>query len=616
MKKSKGKKVKKILQKVINILTAVLVAVFLIGGTIFAIYYGKGYRFNLQESTIEKTGVLSVSSNPSQALLSVNDEEKGLTPKTVGSLKEGLYTVSVEKTGYHNWEKTLPIKAELSTPYLANLFLSEPLQSTLFEIPENEEVLEYQLSENQNQIYMLTQEFPEEENESALTPSRSVKIYAFTVNETFLNFTDNPQIIFDDTLDEYQVINLEPSRTGDYLAVTIASNDKDGVEVPTQRKTYLVDTTTAEEAQIDDLPELSLELFYDYDIKWTKTDNYMLISSPEEIFSFNVTNNATILIQKGVQNIKGLIYYIDSSGNFYYLNHVQEEEQAEETEESGVSSPSDKETISYYQIIQKNLNGTNEEPFIEEILYSSDPERLETLKNLSRIQETTFAFSAENAKNYLTGEIRDFTVHPEGAGIFLSTSLATYWYNTETSTYTVVELAPTQFVDFSPDLKNFSYLVDLDSSSNEESSDIQNSVALKVFTFEKEPIDHLTSIGSKEILTITSENKYFTSKENFKWLSNSSNISFLEFLDENNLSLTFIDIDGENRNSMISIPLKSIPSSDISDFIYSVSYQNEDIITFEARTPEEQAQEPISEALESEDMNPENIYQLVQYQIQ
>jgi len=156
------KKVQKILTKILSITSATALIFGLVLGTIFIIYYSKGYRFSLKEDTVElsKTGVLSITSYPSRADLYIDGEKVGKTPRTEGSIPEGSYSVSVKKEAYKDWTKVLPVKAELSTPYIANLFLEKPLANTDFKMKQD--VISAKISGNENHIFLLTRQDPSE----------------------------------------------------------------------------------------------------------------------------------------------------------------------------------------------------------------------------------------------------------------------------------------------------------------------------------------------------------------------------------------------------------------------------------------------------------------------
>lgn len=58
----------------------------------------------------EQFAVLDVTSTPSEAKVTVNEKYKGLTPLQVGDLRDGKYTVLVERLGFEKVTRTVEIK--------------------------------------------------------------------------------------------------------------------------------------------------------------------------------------------------------------------------------------------------------------------------------------------------------------------------------------------------------------------------------------------------------------------------------------------------------------------------------------------------------------------------
>ena len=90
------------------------IIVFLIIGTLIAIQFAKGYRPNVQERSLQGTGLLNLTSYPESARVIINDKLTTVTDDKL-YLSPGKYKVSIEKDGFHTWTKSLDIKAELVT---------------------------------------------------------------------------------------------------------------------------------------------------------------------------------------------------------------------------------------------------------------------------------------------------------------------------------------------------------------------------------------------------------------------------------------------------------------------------------------------------------------------
>ena len=78
-----------------------------------AIYlYGRGYRPNLDERNLQATGIVSIKSTPDNALVFIDDEEKGRTNLDITSLSSGKYAIRIEKDGFSTWERVVEVKEE------------------------------------------------------------------------------------------------------------------------------------------------------------------------------------------------------------------------------------------------------------------------------------------------------------------------------------------------------------------------------------------------------------------------------------------------------------------------------------------------------------------------
>lgn len=80
------------------------------------IMYAQGYRFEFTNRSLVSTGTLVVSSQPVNALISLNGQSlNDKTPLTIESLTPGEYTLALSADGYWPWEKRLTIEQNGST---------------------------------------------------------------------------------------------------------------------------------------------------------------------------------------------------------------------------------------------------------------------------------------------------------------------------------------------------------------------------------------------------------------------------------------------------------------------------------------------------------------------
>jgi hypothetical protein len=116
-----------------QLLITVLIAVFLITGTIAVIMYAKGYRFLFQkgEPQVTKTGILNVTSDPTGAQIYIDDHPTAAsTSNNSINLTPGKYKVKITKDGYTDWQKDFEIKKEEVSTADMRLFPQAPtLQS-------------------------------------------------------------------------------------------------------------------------------------------------------------------------------------------------------------------------------------------------------------------------------------------------------------------------------------------------------------------------------------------------------------------------------------------------------------------------------------------------------
>ena len=74
------------------------------------ILYSQGYRFNWEEKQFSKVGAFYLSIIPTRAEVLVNEKSIGKTARVLGTtltkdFSPGIYSVRVQKDGYHSWEK-------------------------------------------------------------------------------------------------------------------------------------------------------------------------------------------------------------------------------------------------------------------------------------------------------------------------------------------------------------------------------------------------------------------------------------------------------------------------------------------------------------------------------
>jgi hypothetical protein len=113
-----------------RLLINIFIVLILIGGTLAGVQFAKGYRPDLQNRQIQGTGLVSVTSYPKAARVTINDKLTTVTDDKL-YLTPGTYNIKIEKDGFHPWTKSTPIKQELVTSIDARLFPIIPATSPL-----------------------------------------------------------------------------------------------------------------------------------------------------------------------------------------------------------------------------------------------------------------------------------------------------------------------------------------------------------------------------------------------------------------------------------------------------------------------------------------------------
>ena len=108
-----------------TLITGILIGLFITLGTVAAVLYATGYRFEIDGQRgnfrfIEGTGILVATSRPDGARVLVNDDLTTATNNTI-NLAPGGYDVRIEKDGYLTWSKRIIIRKSLVSE--ANAFL-------------------------------------------------------------------------------------------------------------------------------------------------------------------------------------------------------------------------------------------------------------------------------------------------------------------------------------------------------------------------------------------------------------------------------------------------------------------------------------------------------------
>ncbi len=87
----------------------------MIASTVALFLYAKGYSYNRQSRSLEKTGMIIAKSVPDGARVYLNGQLTQATNANLTGLTAGLYSLRLEKDGFSTFQKEVPVKEELAT---------------------------------------------------------------------------------------------------------------------------------------------------------------------------------------------------------------------------------------------------------------------------------------------------------------------------------------------------------------------------------------------------------------------------------------------------------------------------------------------------------------------
>lgn len=107
-------------------LSIFLIGLGILAVTITTIMVAKGYRFDRRTGSIKGTGIISVASIPSGAVIYLDGDLVSASNNTINDLEPKSYKIKVSKDGFSSWEKTLTVEAEKVTLVNVTLFPTTP----------------------------------------------------------------------------------------------------------------------------------------------------------------------------------------------------------------------------------------------------------------------------------------------------------------------------------------------------------------------------------------------------------------------------------------------------------------------------------------------------------
>lgn len=492
---------------ILNVLAVVLIAV----GTVFVIFYAKGYRFNLYNNTIERTGVLNIESTPTRADFFLNEDVKGKTPKTIASIKEGDYELQVWKEGYHTFKYKISIKIEKSTPVFAFLFREVPIGRLIQ--PYANEVTSIIENSNRTELFIL-------EKVSDTGKLAAYKIATFKGNNNFWETNNTAQDVITFAIGSKQSIkSIDASPDSKYILAEIVGDKPKDQETALTPGKQLISVELKKVIKTFNIADAQLQ--------WSNDSQTIIYTLANQVYEIDLKTNlepqSIYIPQKGNQIIT---VNTDSKGNIYTI---------EET------TGSTEKFVILNQIAQPNKIIT----LIDKIYYQTDEKYIKDYKELSEIPYAEFSNAPQST--LLVGKPSSLLLSPESQSIFFTTDSASYRYNTQTGKYALILPFRTDLLSISPD--KMKILV-----RNKETE------MLAVTIFNKEINSHFITLGTKTIA------KYSTNTcTDIGWVGDSTELLYI--CDK---TMSVLDIDGTNNIPLVAITGDKFLIDSASKKIYTI----------------------------------------------
>lgn len=308
------------------------IPLFLILGTALIYFISKGYRLNISNGEIEKTGVLTFTTIPRKATVYVDNEYIGRSPKAVSGLNEETHSIKITKNGYQDWLMDIVVKAEQSIPIEPVLFLKEPITETLFpDQNSNDTVIEnlYFDPDGQMAIFTVVTNADTENNIEESTKPKTLQIWAYTVNKRFWEFEPRPRKIAEFTEATDNSLSLKSyditvSKNAQKILFSTGPLSTD----PQNTQKYFILKTDVENKtpmELEDLAE-----YKNISPAWSNDSQYLIFSINGELRSINVDSKVqTILDEKGedetfiwTSDKDGLVYTVEEKDQIYTISRI------------------------------------------------------------------------------------------------------------------------------------------------------------------------------------------------------------------------------------------------------------------------------------------------------
>lgn len=447
---------------------------FLVASLIY--FYANGYRLDIFKQEITQNGVINIESSPALADIYVNEKLIGKTPKS-SSVKIGTYHITVKKEGYNNWEKDIDILEGKSTPMYPWLIKQSPKSTPLWS--STGAIDKYWVNKNNDHVIFLTKEL------------EGYILWEYTLNPALWDFSTNPSEILKLENNNIDVI-LSPSGLQTLLKVTME----------TTSQYYILNTQIL--SQFASLKPLNIDKAIAYEINWSNDNNYLILESANGLYEYDTRLNTLVPLITKIATQK-YIWTTDEQGFFYIVE----------------PSANQFEGLNTYDLKQIALNGLSTKYIINNFYFRTTDEYI------LQYRENGFTYSEFSSSpdcTFSAGEITYINVNQQAQGVYIQTSLATYWFNIKTQKFMMISSYPASFIAFNQDHERLIF---------------RDENQIGIFTFDKTEGDHTVNIGAKAVKNIADVSKVL----NISWLTDSLNITYLQE------DVVYIaDVDGDNKS--------------------------------------------------------------------
>lgn len=503
--------IKKLTKRFLRAVVPLLSAVFLIGTTAVILIIVSGYSIDINKKQLIKTGVLNIETNPSDAAISINNQYSGNSNKAIPNLTIGSYSVQISKPGFYDYKKNVEISHGLATLISVPLIKetgADPIITTAKTDMFYQSDIGLFILSIPTQTPSIT---PSITTSSTPTPSPTdtkKKTVTITRIDAQKNFFDSakPSLVeklnFDlptgltvadfsiSSLGKNILLKLKDSKDKQFLyIIPFTSSTLDSIQ------TFFIDSLTSYTEDKDSI------------VEWSKNPDYILVTTKNEIVSYNIKTKARIILTDKIAQSTDFIY---TSTQFGIITVKKS------TDTATTPIPLTKQ----YSIEQISFNGNSLETQIPKITLDSKPTDI-----WSSVTDTQLLLVISTDKgSYLIGnmfstrgseyEINQTTKQIENKEITILSTTISFIKFSDTSVNDVT-------------FNNQRFAIAYTSLSNSK---------LVVFTYNKRTAEHYIALGEKVLIE-----KNNTEIIPIKWILSGNYLSFLS-----NNNLWAIDASGTN----------------------------------------------------------------------